>query len=236
VFADIPLLSERSDAIGVRAHFVTWQDLYGVLARGAPKSARSAHVNWLLREVLGYMESEGLKATEIKSRHIAALESIEEALAALEAVLDRASLTLSSARWKAASKAPKFKENYWQHEYRAVKAGEKTSRRTPARLAWGFADAELFAGIYFERNAGGEVRPRADDEWRAAIQANPSGVEAWEDDDSDRKLVWVGRTRSLKDLLRVKTVEAQGDQVASFVDDVFSAILAARRRETSPTS
>ncbi len=93
---------------------------------------------------------------------------------------------------------------------------------------WGVEEAEVFAGIYFERNAGGEVRPRADDEWRVALTA--VDTDGWEEDDDERDVIWVGRSLRLVDLLGAGSVETQGDELADFVHDAFTRIVAARPR------
>ncbi len=174
------------------------------------------------------MESEGLKATELRSRHLTALRHIDEAVAALDAVLGRARFTLSE-HWKIAFAVPTSEKDDWEYKYRPAPRGSTPVRRTKAALSWGIEDAEAYAGVYFTRNAGGAVMPRTDDEWRLALLVRIEGDKDWDQDDSsDRDLVWVGKTQRLGDLLQSRTVESQGDELAAFVDATFSTITSAR--------
>jgi len=174
------------------------------------------------------MESEGLKASALRPRHFAALGNIEEAFAALQAVIDRVRIDLATRGWKPIDKPTALQETYWEALYRPASPASTTPRRTPAQLMWGVEEAEVFAGIYFERNAGGEVRPRADDEWRVALTA--VDTDGWEEDDDERDVIWVGRSLRLVDLLGAGSVETQGDELADFVHDAFTRIVAARPR------
>jgi hypothetical protein len=174
------------------------------------------------------MESEGLKATELQSRHLTALRHIDAAVAALDAVLERTRFTLSQ-HWKIASAVPTPEKDEWEYEYRPARRGGTPARRTKAALSWGIAGADAYAGIYFARNAGGAVMPRTDDEWRIALLVSIEDDKDWDQDyHSERDLVWVGRTQRLGDLLQSQTVESQGDELAAFVDATFSTITAAR--------
>lgn len=225
----VDLLSESSGAASPGPFFVAWQDLYAILAEGG-LGRHNGHVRWMLREVLGYMEGEGLKPSLLKRRHVDALRYIDDALAALESVLETARLRLSSDGWTAVSKPPAIDGSYWEYEYRPWPCGGRTSRRTRARLAWGI-DPDLFAGIYFERDAGGPIRPVADERWHLALElsgSTASGVPEWDEDDGDRNAVWIGSSRKLDQVANGASATQQGDQIAAFVADVFSRMVETR--------
>ncbi len=59
------------------------------------------------------MESEGLKASALRPRHFAALGNIEEAFAALQAVIDRVRIDLATRGWKPIDKPTALQETYW---------------------------------------------------------------------------------------------------------------------------
>jgi hypothetical protein len=182
------------------------------------------------------MEVEGLKATELRSRHLTALRHIDEAVAALDAVLERARFMLSE-HWKISSTVPTPEKDEWEYEYRPARRRSTPARRTKAALSWGIEGANVYAGIYFARNAGGAVLPRTDDEWRLALLVSIEDDNDWDHDDySERDLVWVGKKQKLADLLQSsRTVESQGDELAAFVDATFSGITSARPHAPSGT-
>lgn len=223
LFREYPALRERTVPDDVGPFVVTWQDLYGLLERAAASDHRP-HVNWLRKEVLGYMRSEDLEATELKPAHISALRNIDEAWAAVEAVLASAADHLERSGWKPVGDIPSLKSTYWEKPYRPVLPGAPGVRGTKAKLVWGIDADQAFAGIYVQRNSGGEVRPRSDDEWRTALTAS----DEWNEEDENRTVIWIGRFMNLKELRLSKTVEAQGEHLAKFVDNVFRQVVAAR--------
>lgn len=70
--------------------------------------------------------------------------------------------------------------------------------------------------------------PRTDDEWRLALLASTENDPAWTQDSSERDIVWVGKTETLRNLLQPRTTEAQGHEMAAFVDAAFSTIPSVR--------
>ena len=227
IFRDVPSLSQRVDGGDPGAYFFSWQELYDILARGVPRRGRRVHHDWLLREVLGHMAQEGLKASALTPQHVRALGTIDDALAARAAVIDRVDTRLADDGWKAAEKPNKTKDSYWEHKYQPMKAGARAPRGTRALLNWGVAGREAFAGVYFKRNAGGPIRPLADDQWRTALLQLPnSGRGEWEEDDGERNWIWIGRSKPLVDIAKHDTVDAQAYELADFVIVAFIAALA----------
>lgn len=234
VFSTIPWLSERSDATSVGPYFVAWQEVYGILARQASDDPRRGHVKWLLEEVLAYMDSEELKASHLTARHLRSLKDFDEAVAALTAVLERARLRLGDKGWKPRGKLAEVDDTYWEQRYGPRRARSDSPQRSRAEFSWGVDGSDLFAGVYFERSAGGPVRPRSDEAWMIELQAPNSSEQRWELDDGDRDGVWVARICGLKDVLSGTSVEAQADEVASFVDRAFSMLLDIRAAGSAP--
>ncbi len=224
VFEEYPDLARRRDQ-HIGPFFTSWQDLYGLLA-AAPRRSEPAHVRWLLTEVLAYMKAEGLKPTELKPRHLNALHDYDEAVAALTTVLSHARMKLD-ADWTLASQVPKPELDEWEYTYRARRRGEAANPRSGAELSWGIEGAVAFAGVYFKLDAGGAVRPRADDEWRITLLDRCEASHRWETDDESRDAVWIGKKRKLKDILSLTRVESQAEQLAGFVQETFSAIVSA---------
>jgi hypothetical protein len=119
--------------------------------------------------------------------------------------------------------------NYWEAGYRPPGL---RANQTAARLAWGFAPPEFFAGVYFDCSTG-SIRPKPDADWRIALEAAYHDVpndRRWGVDDGDRKRLWLGRTRSLTELVRAHAgAKPQADAVASFVENALSELMETRR-------
>jgi hypothetical protein len=175
------------------------------------------------------MAQEGLKASALTPQHVRALGTIDDALAARAAVIDRVDTRLGDDAWKAAAKPRNTKDSYWEHKYQPMKAGARAPRGTRALLSWGVDGREAFAGVYFKRNAGGPVRPLVDDQWRVALLQLPNpGQGEWGEYDGERDSIWVGRSKLLADIAKHDTVDAQACELARFVSGAFTTALAAR--------
>lgn len=232
-FPGIAPLSDRAAAGDRGPYFVSWQSLYATLSR-RPERRLRPQVEWLRREVLGYMAKEELEPSELKPRHLHALQTRDEAYAALQAVVERAQATLRGSRWRGEPNAKKPTESYWEHRYKPALPGSPIPKGTRAKLVWGVSGRYAFAGVYFRRENGGAVRPARDEEWRIELLQKRDDAGYEQDDTSDRAVVWVGLdNKDLADLVkRGRTVEKQGDDLAAFVSETFMGLLRARPRSS----
>ena len=221
MFPDVRPLSARCGT--ERGPFVvTWQDLFGVLDGVGSHAIGAPHVNWLRKEVLGYMASENLKPTSLKAAHVKALRQIDEASAALEAVLQSTREKLQHRGWRDEGRPPALKNAYWEMFFSPFSLNAGSTRSdSKARLLWGIDAGEAFAGIYLKRETGGEVTPRADADWLAALSAR-----GWADYDVDRSTIWVGHEKGPERFIEPLTAEAQAARLAEFVAETFTQMLA----------
>ena len=163
--------------------------------------------------------------------HPAGATESDEAAGALEAVLKRAVVHVAeSGRWRKIDSRERW-DNYWQYSYSPPTIHRRGTRAT---LAWGVAPPEIFAGVYFERDSGGPVRPRADEAWMLLLETNGKGSSRWKADDSDRRRHWIGPTMGLSDLVReAGSPDDQAKAVASFVTGTFADLASARTQALS---
>jgi hypothetical protein len=200
--------------------------VYGTLSETGHPVLRGAHVRWLLREVLGYMESEGLKLTPLNRTHVEALRKAGEARGALSAILGDAAAAIADAGWPCKRQFG-GRDEYWEYKCAVAKGRAGAARSTKAELAWGVTPPCLFAGVYFKRAPTGRVLPRTDDSWGAQILASdPAGDDArWEQEPVGSAECWVGRVMDIRDVIGASN---QGETVAGFVKRVFREIEDAR--------
>ena len=211
-------LSSVIDPRPDEAYFVSLQDLYGEIARPLGQQGNRHHFTWLRREVLGYMESEGIsKPARLSKSHVQTLNRIDPAEDAVEVVLDEAA-QLVAKRWRASNKT-QLEKNYWEYRYLPYRQGavRKGWRRT-SEFGWGVQPPQIFAGVYFDRTKGPIV---GNDLWLADREAeNDPGADAWEIDAEGRR-GWVMRTMPLMDLANASTVNDQAKVIADFVLRAF---------------
>ncbi len=199
-------------------YVVTWQDAYR-LVELAGSQERRPQINWLRKEVLAYMTTEGLRRSALKPRHFSALTNIDEARAAV-AEIAKLAINHLEAEWPPENGEPTIDASYWEQVH-----SSRPSLDGP-QLAWGLDGAEVFAGIYLPLDAGGAA---IDEEWRSRLLTtfDPAN-EAWQQDISSRTVHWIGRSVPLKGLLMTETIERNGKELADYVSATFEAIMDCR--------
>lgn len=232
LFANVPPLRERTEPKDLGPYLVTWQDLYGMLQTRISQP-QPPHVTWLLEEVLGYMKSDKLALSALEHQHFEAFNNIEAARAAVATVFDATRDFIKDDGWILVPAYNVSKGDYWEFGYQPWKRGSKASRWTQARLAWGFAPPDFFAGVCFQRDRGGPVEPRRDGRWCANLLAHgsiPAGASGWDEDGSYRNLLWVTCSQNISALARGASPNDQARGLANFVCEAFSEAVRARSR------
>jgi hypothetical protein len=215
-----------------RPCFVSWQDVYATLTEGGRETDLRPRIRWLLQEVLAYMESEGLKLTPLKRRHVDALTHIADARTALGTVLELAATELTDAGWGC---RPQFegRGEYWEYKCGRPKGQASAGRSTKAELAWGVMPPYVFAGVYFD-HAAGPALPRKADMWRAhilALNSDTDDATRWDGEVVDGTEYWVGRSLNLSHVASVGDgSREQATAIVTFVRRTFTDIEEAGRR------
>ena len=231
VFNEIPSLRTRRSPDQSGPFFVSWQEVYRTLAEIPRSDDDPGHIGWLLEEVLGYMEHERLKATALTPAHVQSLATVGDAQASTRSVLERAEQAIEENSWACINRRDKG-DNYWEYKLeRSVTTLAPV--RSEATFSWGVMPPDVFAGVYFRRSAPyGPITPEEDDAWHTvlALETAHTGEDAWEiDDESDRNLVWIGRTIPLTAIVaRGESIETQSDAISEFVINALSELSARR--------
>jgi hypothetical protein len=232
-FEKYPRLAQAPPGDHVGPFLVTWQELH-VLLDSALTLARGP-TRWLLKEVLAYMKDEKIDAAALRPKHVKALEQLSVARAAAQALADATIERLQHDGWITDSSLNArpidiLRSAEWLFGFRTYKRQERASVRTHPRLAWGIYPPTVSAGVCFERDSGGVVKPRKDADWQSALIT----LDGWEpEEDPDHKtLCWVTKHANLVEVVGGGAAHEQVDALSRFVAEAFEEARAARRTAT----
>lgn len=204
----------------VEALWVSLEDLHKALCRFDPGDDQ--WLSWALEETRAYLELEGFAFMPVNEKHVAALDTIDEARQAVVALVDNVQSALAESLGEGTRDVDE--PNYAELRYDPAKFAPDVPWHDGAQLSWGVDTTEIFAGIA----SGPAAAPLQDmsneriESWLAARKAEASSGGRVEAD-------WVWRVLPLREVAAVEDPAEQVRCVTEFVKDSLIALVEAAR-------